>query len=112
MFDRRGKFIEIADVPFSKRFRHVDNADAALELAENVVRVSSDTAAVTITLPDVTEAAGLSYDVHALNGTTNAVTVNDAEGNNVTSSTISIDDGFVLVTSSGMNWRVLAETLA
>jgi len=106
MFDRRSKFIEHADIPLSKRIKYVDDEDTTLELHENICIVDSGDGTVTITLPDVSEAAGMAFDVTASTGNTNTVTVKDANGNDVTSS--STEDGFMTVISTGMNWRTLA----
>lgn len=106
------KVKEVGDIPFAKRKKFIDNEDATLGVYENVAVVSSDTSAVTVTLPEVGEAEGQMFDVTALDGATNAVTVNDAAGDNVTTSTISAAGGFVTVISTGRNWRVLAESLA
>jgi len=113
MFDRYGKFIENSDIPLNKRVKYVDDEDTTLDIYENVCEVESGDGTVTITLPDVGEAAGMVFDVTATNGSTgNAVTVNDTTGSNVTSAAIAADGGFVTVVSTGMNWRVLAETLS
>lgn len=112
MFNRYGKFIENADMPLSERYKYVDNSDVTLKPYENVVEVASDSSAVTVKLPDAGEAAGVPFDIHCLNGTTNAVTVNDSNGNNVTSSTVSVDNGYVMAVSNGLRWRVLSEKLS
>lgn len=110
-FDRRSKFIEIADMPLEKRTIFV-SSNTTLELYENVVVADTSGGAVTITLPDVGEAAGLTFDIEAPNGSSDAVTVNDANGSNVASSTISIDNGNVTVVSTGRNWRVVNENVS
>ena len=65
------------DIQVVDKGKVVDNADASLAVTEQHVTVKSDTAAVTLTLPDVSEAKGKMFSIVALDGLANNVTVQD-----------------------------------
>lgn len=84
----------------------VDNEDASLSLNERTVEVSSDSSAVTITLPEVGSAMGKIFSVTAPDGVTNDVTVNDHGGNEVAS--LTADGASAVIYSDGRQYHDLA----
>lgn len=98
---------EISGMTLANRQKFVDNSDVTLGVYENAVEVSSDSSAVTVTLPDVGRAMGLLFDINCPDTATNDVTVNDANGTTV--QTIgSVSTGYITLMSTGRNWRTLA----
>jgi len=115
MFASLARHKDNAHIPRAKRYAQ-KSADATLEVYEQVVVVDSSSAAVTITMPSVEEAAGMAYDIKAPNGATNTVTVNDAGGTNMTtvvsSNALDADDDFLTIMSTGQDWRLIDNSAA
>lgn len=115
MFSGLSRFRDNAHIPRPKRYAY-KAADATLEVYEQVVEVDSSSAAVTITLPSVEEAAGMAYDISAPSGVTNTVTVNDAGGTSmvtvVGANALDADDDFMTVVSTGKAWRLIDNSAA
>lgn len=111
LFGKLSNVVEIEQMPFSKRIKNVDDTDVTLALYENIVRVEADDANVTVTLPDVGQAAGLAFDVKAVstNSASNNVILNDATGSAV--NTMTADDDYLLVVSNGYEWRTIDSTI-
>lgn len=67
-------------------------------------------AAVTITLPNVNEAAGLNFSVRAPRGGTNTVTVQDAdESVDWSNASLNADEDSLVVWSDGSKWNVISD---
>lgn len=121
MLSRYGKSIEITDIPLSKRYVNVnsDNVNTSnnyyLKPYENVVEVdSSDIGADSIVyLPDVGEVAGLTFDVFTpdVGTATNKVEVMDKGGTQL-GNDLDADNDYITVLSTGLHWRVLANSAA
>ena len=81
------------------------SADYEMSTYDYVVRPDTSSAAVTVTLPRVSEAKGRIYSIVARNGATNAVTVThagDSEG--WSDITLNTDGAAALLYSDGMKW--------
>lgn len=90
------------------KYRKIDNANAALAVSDQVVIVASDSSAVTVTLPQVDEAAGRIYSIQAPDGGDNTVTVQDND-ESMNWSDLSLDFAAdrVLLYSDGLSWWTL-----
>lgn len=94
----------------SDGFTQVDNENYSATLQDRVLRVASDTSAVTITLPNAAEYAGRFISIIAPDGGTNTVTVTDKDGSVDFQGDYSLnaaDDGIVLF-SDGLKWWEVA----
>lgn len=95
-------------IPRSKRYAWI-SSDTTLKITQQVVEVDTSGGAVTVTMPNVEEAAGLGFDIHAPNGSSDAVTVNDATGTSIldkgSTNTLDADDDYVTLVSTGQRWR-------
>lgn len=97
------------DIQVVDKGKVVDNANASLSVTEQHVTVKSDSSAVTLTLPDVSEAKGKMFSVVALNGQTNNVTVEDNdESLEWTDITMAGDLACLLLFSDGRTWYTIA----
>jgi len=80
---------------------------------EQIVEVVSTLGIITIYLPDVTEAQGLTYSITAITGGTNAVTVTEkASGNSYdfpSNPSLNADNDRVLYTSDGKRWWIVTD---
>jgi hypothetical protein len=91
------------------KFRRIANANATLGVHDRVVIVNSNSSAVTITLPNVGEAAGKIFTVTAENGLTNNVTIAHAgESKNWANQTLAGNGAQRVLYSDGISWFVLA----
>jgi len=108
MFEGLSRFRDNAHMPRAKRYAYKSD-DATLEVYEQVVSVDSSSAAITITMPSVEEAAGMAFDIDAPSGGSNAVTINDAGGTSIldkgSTNTLDADDDYVTLVSTGKKWR-------
>lgn len=120
-FDRRGKFIELADIPLSKRTVVVDSGKVNasnnyhLSLDENVVEVDSSDIGATcdIFLPDVAKAAGIAFDIFSPDcGDGSTVQVYEADESTQVGNDFDTNDDYVTVISTGKHWRVLDNSSA
>lgn len=95
------------------RYLAVSNADATLGANEQVVDVASDTSAVTITLPVVSDVPGKTFFINAPNGGTNTVTVQDNDESFDWKGDYSLDaaDDQIALQSDGRKWWVVTPTL-
>lgn len=85
---------------------HIDDTDTELTIRDQVVRVTSDGAAVTVTLPSVAEAKGLMFDIEALTGATQTVTVEDnSDDAGLSDISLDADNEYVVLWSNGISWR-------
>lgn len=97
------------DIQIADKGRVVDNESVSLAVTEQQVTVLSDTAAVTLTLPEVSEAKGKTFSVVAVNGLTNNVTVQDNnESIEWTDVVMAGNYASLLLFSDGRNWYTLA----
>lgn len=88
----------------------VDNENYQAKVTDKVIRVASDSSAVTITLPNAAEFAGRMISIIAPDGGTNAVTVTDRDGSLDFQGDYSLnaaDDGTLLY-SDGLKWWEVA----
>lgn len=93
------------------KFLKVENEDATLGVHDRVVEVDSDSSAVTLTLPQVDEAAGKIFTFTANDGVTNAVTVQDNdESKNWSDITLGSDNATLVLYSDGITWHTLVDT--
>ncbi len=121
-FDRRSKFIEIGDIPLSKRHVVVDSSNVndsdnyQLSVSENVVEVDSSDigAACQVYLPDVTVAAGIAFDIYTPDAGSagNKVEVFDESGGTQQGNDLDADGDYVTVISTGRHWRIMANSSA
>ena len=102
----------VLDSQARNKFRAVDNESVTLGINDRVVEVASDTAAVTVTLPNVDEAAGKTFAITAPNGLTNAVTVTDGAGGSVDFQgdyALNADADGIVLYSDGRKWWQFAD---
>lgn len=88
---------------------------ATLTVNQRVVEVDSSGGAVTITLPNVGEAAGKSFSIHAPNGLTNAVTVTDGAGGSKLFGgdyALNANNDAIMLLSDGVKWWAIANEIA
>jgi hypothetical protein len=91
------------------KFRRVSNEDATLGVHDQVVIVDSGDEAVTITLPNVGEAAGKVFTITANDGDGNTVTIEDnADESGLADEAIVGDGGQRVLYSDGLHWHILA----
>lgn len=77
-----------------------------------IVNANTETGNFTISLPSVTEAAGLIYSIRARIANTRVVTVTDAGDGDLSDQTLDTDGDHVLLYSDGLSWHVLVDGIA
>ena len=93
------------------KFRRISNEDAVLGVHDQVVIVDSDDAAVTVTLPNVGEAAGKIFTITASDGDTNTVTIEDNAESGFADEDIVGDGGQRVLYSDGLHWHILSSVV-
>lgn len=90
-------------------------ADKALTVRDRVVYVDADSAtgAVTITLPNVSEAIGMVFVIYAETSTSNDITIQDAKDEaGLTDITLDAADEYSVLFSDGKHWYEIASNHA
>lgn len=95
------------------KFLAVDNEDVTLGVNDQVVEVASNTDAVTITLPFVSDVPGKMFFINAPDGNTNTVTVQDNDESHDWKGDYSLDanDDHLALISDGRKWWAVAGPL-
>lgn len=99
------------DQQVRSKFLRVSNESATLGVHDRVTIAESNTDALTLTLPNVGEAAGKMFTITAPNGATNTVTVQDNdESMNWSDLSMDANNDQVVLYSDGLSWMVLLAT--
>ena len=94
-------------VPKAKKFV-AKAAAATLQVFEQIVHVDTSVAGFTLTMPNVSEAAGYEYDIHLVAGATNACTVTALQSRDWPGDfTLDATNDRIVLRSDGERWSTV-----